>query len=83
MRQDSKVMAKELQRLLSAHFDMSVSLRRNSVTPALEWPEFAHDFSSDAQTFLTEAEERRAREVFEEKKELDYVPLDKDFAGEK
>ena len=46
---------------------MSVSLRRNSITPMLSWPEFAHDFTADSQAFLEEAEKRRAHEVFEEK----------------
>lgn len=83
MHQDSKIMATELLKLLQTHVDLSISLRRNSVTPALEWPEFYHDFTSDAQTFLDEAEKRRAHEVFEEKKVLDYVPLDREFTGEK
>ena len=38
MEQDSKVMAKELCRLLEARVDYSVSLRRNSMTPAASWP---------------------------------------------
>lgn len=76
-------MAKELCTLLATLVDFSMSLRRDSITPALEWPEFAHDFNEDAQTYLDEAERKRAQEVFEEKKELDYVPLDKEFASEK
>lgn len=83
MHQDSKVMAKELTRLMQSFVDLSISLRRNSVTPAIEWPEFACDFSEDAQNFLEQAEKRRNIEVFEEKNELDYVPLDREFAGEK
>ena len=83
MEQDSKVMARELCRLLGCHVDLSVSLRRNSVTPALEWPDFVYDFSNDAAAFLEQAEQKRVKEVFEEKKELDHVPIDREFAGEK
>jgi len=83
MEQDSKVMAKELCRLMRSNADMSRSLRRNSVTAQVDWADYVYDFTSDAQTFLEEAESRRAKEVFEEKKELDYVPLDREFAGEK
>lgn len=49
-------MARELCRLLGCHVDLSVSLRRNSVTPALEWPDFVYDFSNDAAAFLEQAE---------------------------
>ena len=38
MGQDSKVMAKKLCNLLDERVDMSVSLRRNSITPEREWP---------------------------------------------
>ena len=76
MQMDSKVMAKALCNLMQASADLSVTLRRSSVTPEIDWPEFTYDFTTDAQLFLDEAEKRRAHEVFEEKKELDYVPLD-------
>lgn len=79
MHQRSKIMATELLRLLQTHVDLSINLRRDSLTPAIEWPEFAHDFTEDARTFLDEAEKRRAHEVFEEKKVLDYVPIDREF----
>ena len=83
MLMDSKVMAKALIQMMGAHADLSVRRRRNSLTPELEWPEFEYEFTEDAQTFLDEAEKKRALEVFEEKKELDYVPLDEEFAGQK
>lgn len=79
MAQDSKVMAKELCTLLQTNADLSISLRRKSITPAIEWPEFAYDPSNDSLIFLEEAEKRRVMEVFEKKNELDYVPVDKDF----
>lgn len=79
MAQDSKVMAKELCHLMETGADLSISLRRNSMTPAIEWPEFSYDFTEDARIFLEEAESRRAKEVFEKENELDYVPVDKDF----
>ena len=48
MEQDSKVMAKEICTLLATHVDLSLRLRRNSITPTIEWPEFTHDFTEDA-----------------------------------
>jgi ankyrin repeat protein len=83
MEQDSKVMAKEICKLLNTRVDFSVRLRRNSVTPAIDWPDFVHDFTEDAHAFLEDAEKKRAKEVFEKENELDYVPVDKDFHGEK
>ena len=69
--------------MMGAHADLSARHRRNSLTPEIEWPEFEYEFTDDAQTFLDEAEKKRALEVFEEKKELDYVPLDQEFAHQK
>ena len=66
MEQDSKVMAKELCKLLGARVDYSVSLRRNSVTPAASWPNFNFSFTEDAAIFLDEAEKKRAKEVFDQ-----------------
>lgn len=83
MEMDSKVMAKELCRILQERVDYSISLRRNSITPELEWADFTYDFNDDAHTFLEEAEKRRAQEVFEKEQVLDYVPVDRDFASEK
>lgn len=53
------------------------------MTPEIDWPEFTYDFTDDAQLFLDEAEKRRAHEVYEEKQELDYVPLDTQYRGQK
>lgn len=83
MEQDSKVMAKEICKLLNTHVDYSVSLRRNSLVPADGWPHFEYSFTDDAATFLDEAEKKRAKEVFEKEQELDYVPIDREFAAEK
>ena len=83
MMQDTKAMAKELCKLMDTHTDLSTSLRRNSFTREIDWPEFAYDFTEDAATYLDEAEQRRVQEVFEMKQELDYVPKDKEFANEK
>ena len=83
MEQDSKVMAREICRLMNASADMSVSLRRNSITPEADWPAFECDFTEDAAAYLSEAEQRRAAEVFEMKQELDYVQIDREFAGAK
>ena len=66
MEQDSKVMAKELCKLLEARVDYSVSLRRNSVTPVASWPQFDYSFTEDAAIFLDEAEKKRAKEVFDQ-----------------
>lgn len=48
MGQDSKVMAKKLCNLIDERVDMSISLRRNSLTPESEWPLFEHNFTDDA-----------------------------------
>lgn len=40
MEQDSKVMAKEICKLLDTRVDYSVSLRKNSLTPEAQWPQF-------------------------------------------
>ena len=66
MEQDSKVIAKELCKLLEARVDYSVSLRRNSVTPVASWPQFDYSFTEDAAIFLDEAEKKRAKEVFDQ-----------------
>ena len=60
MEQDSKIMAKEICTLLNMRVDFSLRLRRNSVTPENEWPDFVHDFTDDAHAFLEEAEKKRA-----------------------
>ena len=60
MEQDSKVMAKELCKLLQTHVDYSVSLRRNSLTSSSEWPKFDYSYTEDAAIFLEKAEKKRA-----------------------
>ena len=65
MEQDSKLMAKELCKKLQTMVDLSVSLRRNSVIPDAEWPQFEFVYEDDAAAFLDEAEQKRAKEVFE------------------
>jgi predicted DNA-binding WGR domain protein len=42
-----------------------------------------HDFNQDAAEFLENAESKRAQEVLNEPEELNYIPLDVVFGGEK
>lgn len=76
-------MTRKLCALLNCSADQALQDYKASVHPQIQWPQKNFDFNEDAQALVTEAEEKKAQEVFEKGDELDYVPLDTVVRNEK
>ena len=81
--QDSQVMAKKICQLLRVSFDDSLREYQRTTVTEISWSDPTYDFNEDAEQLIAEAEEKKAKEVYEKGDELDYVPLDKVIKGEK
>ncbi len=58
-------------------FDDTLRQYHRTTVTEIIYPEPSFNFTDDAQLLIAEAEEKRAKEVFEKGEgELDYVPLD-------
>ena len=82
--QDTHTMAKQICELLDGvSFEETLRQYQGSTVTEGAWPDPTYKFEEDAQQLIAEAEEKKAKEVYEKGDELDYVPLDTVIRGEK
>ena len=76
-------MTRKICALLNISADQALRDFEASSKPEIVWAQPSYDFTDDAAALISEAEEKKAKEVFEKGDELNYVPLDVVLNGEK